>query len=80
LILDEPMAGLDVASEAQVREALAHLTAGKTCLLITHDLRAADDADHVLVFDHGHIVDQGPPLALRESGLAYAQLHRAGLR
>jgi ATP-binding cassette, subfamily B, bacterial len=80
LILDEPMAGLDVASEAQVREALAHLTAGKPCLLITHDLRAADDADHVLVVDHGHIVDQGHPLTLRESGLAYAQLHRARLR
>jgi ATP-binding cassette, subfamily B, bacterial len=80
LILDEPMAGLDVASEAQVREALAHLTAGKTCLLITHDLRAADDADHVLVFDHGQIVDQGHPLTLRKSGLAYAQLHRARLR
>ena len=77
LILDEPMAGLDAASEAQVREALAHLTAGRTCLLITHDLRAADEADHVLVFDHGHIVDQGHPSTLRESGLAYAQLHRA---
>lgn len=80
LILDEPMAGLDAASEAQVREALAHLTAGKTCLLITHDLRAADEADQVLVFDHGVIVEQGHPRALLESGRAYASLHGASGR
>lgn len=75
LILDEPMAGLDVASEAKVREALAHLTAGKTCLLITHDLRAAEDADRVMVFDHGCIVAQGPPHRVLENGLISPTLH-----
>jgi ATP-binding cassette, subfamily B, bacterial len=80
LILDEPMAGLDAASEAQVREALAHLTAGKTCLLITHDLRAADEATHVLVFDHGRIVEQGHPRTLRTNGLIYARLHETTSR
>ena len=75
LILDEPMAGLDVESEAKVREALAHLMAGKTCLLITHDLHAADDADHVIVFDHGQIVEQGHPHTLLTKGHTYAHLH-----
>ncbi len=74
LILDEPMAGLDVASEAKVREALAHLTVDKTCLLITHDLRAAEDADHILVFDNGRIVAQGAPRVVLEHGLTSAKL------
>lgn len=80
LILDEPMAGLDAASEAQVREALSHLMTGKTCLLITHDLRAADEANHVLVFEHGRIVEQGHPHTLLANGLAYARLHGAKSR
>jgi ATP-binding cassette, subfamily B, bacterial len=75
LILDEPMAGLDVESEAKVREALAHLMAGKTCLLITHDIYAADDADHVIVFDRGRIVEEGNPLALLTKGHFFAHLH-----
>src|SRR5437764_6098923 len=43
LILDEPMTGLDVESEATVRQALDRLMAGKTCLMITHDLPSITD-------------------------------------
>jgi ATP-binding cassette, subfamily B, bacterial len=57
LILDEPMAGLDVASEANVRQALLSLTAGRTCLLITHDLQAAADTDVVLQLEDGRVVE-----------------------
>src|SRR2546425_683246 len=49
LILDEPMTGLDVESEAKVREALDRLMSAKTCLMITHDLQSIADADLVLV-------------------------------
>lgn len=59
LILDEPMAGLDVETEAKVREALSRLMAGKTCLLITHDLHALTEADLVLVLEEGRIVARG---------------------
>jgi ATP-binding cassette subfamily B protein len=59
LILDEPMTGLDVESEAKVREALERLMIGKTCLVITHDLEAAAEADHVLVLEGGRIVERG---------------------
>jgi len=57
LILDEPMAGLDVVSESHVKQALASATAGRTCLLITHDLQAAADADVVLRLDEGRVVE-----------------------
>src|SRR5439155_1714743 len=47
LILDEPMTGLDVESEAKVREALDRLMTGRTCLMITHDLQSIAHADLV---------------------------------
>jgi ATP-binding cassette, subfamily B, bacterial len=59
LILDEPMTGLDVENEAKVREALQRLMVGKTCLLISHDLQAAADADRVLVLEEGRIIERG---------------------
>jgi len=59
LILDEPMTGLDVESEAKVQEALKRLIVGKACLLITHDLQAVAEADHILVLEEGRIVEQG---------------------
>ena len=59
LILDEPMTGLDVESEAKVREALDRLMAGRTCLMITHDLHSVEDADQVLVLEEGRIIERG---------------------
>ena len=48
VILDEPMTGLDLDSEAAVQLALERLTAGRTCLLITHDPANAARADIIL--------------------------------
>ncbi|HKA37818.1 MAG TPA: ABC transporter ATP-binding protein [Thermoanaerobaculia bacterium] len=59
LLLDEPMTGLDVAAEAKLNEALDRLMAGKTCILITHDLKAASQADRVLLLEAGRIADSG---------------------
>jgi ATP-binding cassette subfamily B protein len=59
LILDEPMTGLDVQSEAAVREALDRLMEGRTCILITHDLPSAAKADRILLLGDGCIIDQG---------------------
>jgi ATP-binding cassette subfamily B protein len=64
LVLDEPMTGLDVENEAAVRVALERLMRGKTCLLITHDLAAAANADRVLILEHGRIREQSKPLEL----------------
>src|SRR2546430_7404544 len=55
LILVVPMAGLDRQSQGQLREALDRLMAGKTCLMITHDLPSITDANLVLVLEEGRI-------------------------
>ncbi len=75
LILDEPMTGLDVESEAKVREALDRLMAGKTCLMITHDLQAVADADEVLVLEEGHIIERGKHDDLVANSRRYRQLY-----
>jgi ATP-binding cassette subfamily B protein len=59
LLLDEPMTGLVGQTEAHVHDALVRLAAGKTSVLITHDLRTVADADLVVVLDHGSVVAQG---------------------
>lgn len=74
LILDEPMTGLDVESESTVREALRRLMQGRTSVLITHDLRAAAEADLILVLADGRIVEQGTHKELLARSREYRDL------
>lgn len=74
LILDEPMTGLDVESESTVREALRRLMAGRTSILITHDLLAAAEADLILVLADGRIVEQGSHKELMSNSRQYREL------
>ncbi|TAL01008.1 MAG: ATP-binding cassette domain-containing protein, partial [Verrucomicrobia bacterium] len=80
LILDEPMTGLDAESEAKVREALDRLMAGRTCLMITHDLQAIANADQVLVIEAGEIVERGKHDELMACSGRYRQLYELNLQ
>ena len=75
LILDEPMSGLDVESEGKVRNALAHVMSGKTCILITHDLASATSADSIVILEHGRVVERGTHAELIEGDRRYRQLY-----
>ncbi|WP_158930770.1 glucan ABC transporter ATP-binding protein/ permease [Acidisphaera sp. S103] len=59
LILDEATSALDAATEARVSKALKTLMAGRTTFIIAHRLSTVRDADEILVFDDGHIVERG---------------------
>ncbi|HEX9154760.1 MAG TPA: ATP-binding cassette domain-containing protein, partial [Nitrospira sp.] len=74
LILDEPMTGLDVESEAAVRDALGRLMEARTCLLITHDLQSAAEADRILLLADGQIRDQGSHAQLLARSQRYRDL------
>jgi ATP-binding cassette subfamily B protein len=56
LILDEPTAGLDAPTARRVLEPLRRLMAGRTTILITHDLHLAPAADHTIVLGE-HLLD-----------------------
>ena len=61
LLLDEPMAALDVSVAPALRRMLRRVLADRTVLVVTHDiLDAYTLADRVVVLDGGRIVEQGP--------------------
>jgi len=74
LILDEPTSHLDLAIEERLRASLSAAWEGRTCLLITHRLRLAEDADLVVVMDAGQVVEIGPPAGLAAADGPFAIL------
>lgn len=74
LILDEPMTGLDVASEREIRDAMRRLMQEKSCLLITHDIQNAAEADHILILENGRITEQGTHEELLSENEKYRNL------
>jgi ATP-binding cassette, subfamily B, bacterial len=77
IVLDEATSGVDPATDVAVQEALAVLTRGRTTISIAHRMITAVEADRVLVFDAGRIVQAGHHLDLvREDG-PYAGLFAA---
>ena len=75
LILDEPTAGLDAASEQAVMEALERLMEGRTCVVIAHHLSTIRRADTILVVKNAEVVERGTHDALMMQGGVYAELH-----
>jgi ATP-binding cassette, subfamily B, beta-glucan exporter len=59
LVLDEATSALDAATEARVSRALRALMVGRTSFIIAHRLSTIRDADEILVFDQGRIVERG---------------------
>jgi molybdate transport system ATP-binding protein len=61
LLLDEPMAALDVEVAPVLRQMLRRVLANRSVVVVTHDvLDALLLADRVVVFDRGHVVEEGP--------------------
>lgn len=78
LILDEPTASLDAASERQITKAIRKLSRGRTVLVIAHRLETVRAADHILVLDQGRVVEQGDHGALMSAEGLYAALVKSG--
>jgi ATP-binding cassette subfamily B protein len=76
LILDEPTASLDPASEAAVSVALARAAEGRTTLLITHRHSLIEMADQVAVIQNGRLIENGSPYELVRAG-GYLARHMA---
>jgi ATP-binding cassette, subfamily B, beta-glucan exporter len=74
LILDEATSALDAATEARVSRAMATLMQGRTTFIIAHRLSTVRDADEILVFDQGEIVERGKFDALVARGGRFAEL------
>ncbi|MET7609090.1 ABC transporter ATP-binding protein [Streptomyces avermitilis] len=76
LLLDEPTTGLDVRSGRRIMDPLRRLMAGRTTVVISHNLLTVRDATRIVVLDQGRIVECGAHDDLLERGGTYARLHR----
>ncbi|HUO03601.1 MAG TPA: ABC transporter ATP-binding protein [Candidatus Binataceae bacterium] len=75
LILDEATSSLDSEAERSVQEALEHLMANRTTLVIAHRLSTVRRADRIVVIVHGRIAEEGTHDELLARGSEYRKLY-----
>ena len=80
LVFDEATSSLDSTSERSILSALQEISQGHTSLVIAHRLSTIVDADTIVVFDHGTVVEQGSHVDLLAQNGHYAELWSAQLR
>jgi ATP-binding cassette subfamily B protein len=77
LILDEATSNVDSRTEIKIQEAMHSLMENRTCFVIAHRLSTIQNADVILVFKDGNVIEQGDHDALMKLGGFYASLYNS---
>lgn len=75
LILDEATSNVDTSTEREIQSAMLELMKGKTCFVIAHRLSTIQNADNILVLDHGDVVEKGSHRELMDRKGFYYKLY-----
>ncbi|MEV4743119.1 ABC transporter ATP-binding protein [Streptomyces sp. NPDC049555] len=76
LVLDEPTTGLDAASGRRILQPLRALMAGRTTIIISHNLLTVRSADRIVLLEDGRVADSGTHAELLARSASYRRLHR----
>lgn len=77
LILDEATSSVDTRTEVHIQKAMHELMQNRTSFVIAHRLSTIQDADLILVMNHGQVIEQGTHQSLLEKKGFYAELYNS---
>lgn len=77
LILDEATSSVDTRTEMLIQQAMARLLAGRTSFVVAHRLSTIQNAENIVVMNHGHIVETGNHEQLLAANGFYADLYNS---
>ncbi|MBP7408224.1 MAG: ABC transporter ATP-binding protein [Flavobacteriales bacterium] len=79
LLFDDALSAVDTATEEAILRELRAVMKGRTTVIISHRISAVRDADHILVMDHGRVIEEGNHASLLAHGGTYHKLHEEQL-
>ena len=79
LVFDDPLSAVDTATEEAILRGLKVVMKGRTTVIISHRISAVQDADRIIVLEHGRIAEQGRHADLLAKGGLYAALYEEQL-
>lgn len=79
LLFDDPLSAVDTATEDAILSGLHKVMKGRTTVIISHRISAVRGADHILVLEHGRIIEEGRHAELVDLAGTYARMHEEQL-
>ncbi|MBL0126246.1 MAG: ABC transporter ATP-binding protein [Flavobacteriales bacterium] len=79
LVFDDALSAVDTATEEAILRGIREVMKGRTTIIISHRISAVRDADHILVLDHGRVIEEGKHGELVDRGGVYASMHEEQL-
>ncbi|MBS1546972.1 MAG: ABC transporter ATP-binding protein [Bacteroidetes bacterium] len=79
LLFDDPLSAVDTATEDAILSGLRKVMKGRTTVIISHRISAVRGADHILVLEHGRIIEEGRHAELVDLAGTYARMHEEQL-